>query len=72
MSDRIEDTLKTMLVDRMILKADPADIDETKRLIDAFAPGGGFVFSTVHNVQDDVPIENFMAMWEAFQDNCKY
>lgn len=46
--------------------------DETKRLIDAFAPGGGFVFSTVHNVQDDVPIENFMAMWETFQDNCKY
>jgi uroporphyrinogen decarboxylase len=46
--------------------------DETKRLIDTFAPGGGFVFSTVHNVQDDVPIENFMAMWETFQDNCKY
>ena len=46
--------------------------DETKRLIDIFAPGGGFVFSTVHNVQDDVPIENFMAMWETFQDNCKY
>lgn len=46
--------------------------DETKRIIDAFAPGGGFVFSTVHNVQDDVPIENFMAMWETFQDNCKY
>ena len=36
------------------------------------SPGGGFVFSTVHNVQDDVPIENFMAMWETFQDNCKY
>jgi len=46
--------------------------DETKRLIDTFAPGGGFVFSTVHNVQDDVPVENFMAMWETFQDNCKY
>ena len=46
--------------------------EETKRNIDIFAPGGGFVFSAVHNIQDDVPIENFMAMWETFQDNCKY
>jgi len=46
--------------------------EETKRNIDIFARDGGFVFSTVHNVQDDVPIENFIAMWETFQDNCKY
>jgi uroporphyrinogen decarboxylase len=46
--------------------------EETKRNIDIFAPGGGFVFSPVHNIQDDVPIENFIAMWETFQDNCKY
>jgi uroporphyrinogen decarboxylase len=46
--------------------------EETKRNIDIFAKDGGFVFSTVHNVQDDVPIENFIAMWETFQDNCKY
>lgn len=46
--------------------------EETKRNIDAFAKDGGFVFSTVHNVQDDVPIENFIAMWETFKDHCKY
>lgn len=46
--------------------------EEVKRNIDAFAQDGGFVFSTIHNVQDDVPIENFIAMWETFQDNCKY
>jgi uroporphyrinogen decarboxylase len=46
--------------------------EETKRNIDIFARDGGFVFSTVHNVQDAVPIENFIAMWETFQDNCKY
>lgn len=46
--------------------------DETKRNIDSFAPGGGFIFSPIHNIQDDVPIENFMAMWETFQENCKY
>jgi len=46
--------------------------DETKRNIERFAPGGGFVFATVHNVQEDVPIENFIAMWETFRENCKY
>lgn len=47
----------------------PAEIrDEVKRRIDDFAPGGGFVFATVHNVQSDVPPENYMSMWEAFQE----
>jgi uroporphyrinogen decarboxylase len=32
------------------------------------APGGGFVFNTVHNTQADVPPENFMAMWETLQE----
>ncbi len=38
--------------------------DDVKRSIDALAPDGGFVFSTVHNTQANVPPENFMAMWE--------
>ncbi len=38
--------------------------DEVRRRIDDLAPGGGFVFSTVHNVQADVPPENYLAMWE--------
>lgn len=41
--------------------------DETKRCIDTLAPGGGFVFATVHNIQADVPPENFWAMWETVQ-----
>ena len=41
---------------------------EVKRRIDDLAPGGGFVFNTVHNVQGDVPPRNFMAMWEALQE----
>ncbi|HHW28028.1 MAG TPA: uroporphyrinogen decarboxylase [Syntrophomonadaceae bacterium] len=56
-----------------LCKGTPQQVrDETKRNIDIFAPGGGFVFSPVHNIQEDVPIENFIAMWETFQDNCKY
>ncbi|MFH2113107.1 MAG: uroporphyrinogen decarboxylase family protein [Spirochaetota bacterium] len=47
----------------------PAEVrDEVKRRIDDFAPGGGFVFAAVHNVQGDVPPENFMAMREALAD----
>jgi len=42
--------------------------DEVKRQIDILAPGGGFVFSTVHNIQPDVPPENIVAMMEAFID----
>ena len=41
--------------------------DEVRRRIDDLAPGGGFVFSPVHNVQADVPPENYVAMWEALR-----
>jgi uroporphyrinogen decarboxylase len=39
--------------------------DEVKKRIDDFAPGGGFVFNQVHNIQADVPPENIVAMLEA-------
>ena len=42
--------------------------DEVKRRIQDFAPGGGFVFSTVHNIQYDVPIHNLTTMFETFQN----
>lgn len=42
--------------------------DDVKRSIDALAPGGGFVFATVHNTQPNVPPENIMAMWETLQE----
>ena len=42
--------------------------DEVRRRIDDFAPGGGFVFAAVHNVQSDVPPENYMAMWDALRE----
>ena len=32
-----------------------------------FAPGGGFVFNTVHNIQANVPLENVLAMLEAIK-----
>jgi uroporphyrinogen decarboxylase len=42
--------------------------DDVRRRIDDLAPGGGFVFATVHNIQGNVPPENIMAMWETLQE----
>lgn len=42
--------------------------DEVCRNIEALAPGGGFVFNTVHNIQPDVPPENLLALVEALQE----
>lgn len=33
-------------------------------LIQTFAPGGGFVFTQVHNIQYDVPPEKVLAIYE--------
>ena len=33
-----------------------------------FAPGGGFVFNTVHNILPDVPPENIVAMFDAINE----
>jgi uroporphyrinogen decarboxylase len=41
--------------------------DDVRRNIEALAPGGGYVFNTVHNIQADVPPENIIAMREALQ-----
>lgn len=42
--------------------------DDVRRNVEALAPGGGFVFTTVHNIQADVPAENVVAMWQALQE----
>ena len=33
--------------------------------MEAFKPGGGYVFNNVHNIQAGVPPENILAMYEA-------
>ena len=33
-----------------------------------FGKGGGYVFNTVHNIQQKIPIENLMAMFEVLQE----
>jgi len=44
----------------------------TRRNVEIFKPGGGFVFSQVHNIQAGVPPENITAMFEAVHDIGRY
>ena len=46
--------------------------DHVKQNIEALAPGGGFVFSTVHNIQAEVPPEYFSAMHKTLNYFGKY
>lgn len=44
----------------------PGDVqEEVRRRIADLAPGGGFVFASVHNIQANVPPANIVAMFEA-------
>ncbi len=51
---------------QVLPNATPDEIDRhVKERIDIFAPGGGYVFNMVHNVQANVPPENVVAMFDA-------
>jgi hypothetical protein len=51
----------------------PAEVKaEVAERITILKENGGFVFNAVHNVQAGVPVENFVAMMEAYQENCEY
>jgi uroporphyrinogen decarboxylase len=50
-------------------RATPAEVkDHVKRRLEIFAPGGGFVFSAVHNILPEVPPQNIAAMFEATEE----
>jgi uroporphyrinogen decarboxylase len=38
--------------------------EHVRKMIDAFSPGGGYLFATCQNIQDEVPVENIVAMYE--------
>ena len=39
-------------------------VDEAKRRIDAFAPGGGYIFAPSNHFMQDVPLKNFYAIYQ--------
>jgi len=47
-------------------RANPQQVkDHVRKNLEIFSKGGGFVFTTVHNIMPDVPPENIVAMMEA-------
>lgn len=51
----------------------PEEVKQNVRQnIEAFAPGGGFVFAAVHNVQANVPPENVVAAFQAAHEYGAY
>lgn len=46
-----------------------ADVrEQVLRRCEIFAPGGGFVFNTIHNIQAGTPVENVVAMLDAVRE----
>lgn len=47
----------------------PAEVrEQVLRRCEVFAPGGGFVFNPIHNVQAETPVENIVAMIDAVHE----
>ena len=45
---------------------------DVRRALETFKPGGGYVFSQVHNITPEVPAENVLLMYEAFKKYADY
>jgi uroporphyrinogen decarboxylase len=45
---------------------------EVKRRIDVLAPGRGFIFSPIHNVQAGVPLDNVVTMFQVAREHGVY
>ena len=69
MAERIEDKLKQMLVDRMILKMRPEDIDENKSLTDDYGIDSVCILEIVVGIEETfgVTIEDTDFNMETFR-----
>lgn len=45
---------------------------QVKENLTTFKPGGGYVFAQVHNIQPGVPVENIVAMYDAYHEYAAY
>lgn len=58
---------------RVLPHGTPAEVrEEVRRRIRDLGPGGGYVLSSVHNIQPDVPPENVVAMYQAADELGRY
>jgi len=57
----------------LLAKGTPDQIrDHVRRRLEIFMPGGGFVFTQIHNVMADVPPQNIVAMLDAAYEFGRY
>ncbi|MFX0186175.1 MAG: uroporphyrinogen decarboxylase family protein [Candidatus Hodarchaeota archaeon] len=53
----------------VITRKSPEEVKKhVTELLEIFAPGGGYIWNTVHNILPDVPPENIVAMFEALHE----
>jgi uroporphyrinogen decarboxylase len=53
--------------------ASPEEVREhVRRSMEAFKPGGGYVFNNVHNIQAGVPPRNIVALFDAAYEFGRY
>jgi len=58
---------------RVLPRGSPAEVTaDVRRNLEAFKPGGGYVFNSVHNIQGDVPPENIAALFDAAYEHGFY
>jgi uroporphyrinogen decarboxylase len=51
----------------------PSEVEENvRRNLEAFMPGGGYVFNSIHNIQGEVPPENIVVMFDAAYEYGSY
>lgn len=51
---------------RVLPRGTPLEVSaNVRRNLEAFKPGGGYVFSSVHNIQGEVPPENIVALFDS-------
>ncbi len=58
---------------QQLLYKSPSEVRQgVKELIRQYAPGGGYIFATGHNIEPDTPIENIPAMYAAALEYGQY
>jgi uroporphyrinogen-III decarboxylase len=46
--------------------------NEVRERMEVFAPGGGFVWCAIHNIQARTPVENVLAVFETLREYGNY
>lgn len=63
----------SMDIQQTIPRGTPADIhQEVQARMQAGKPGGGFIICTAHNIQPDTPMENIVALFDAYHQYATY